>query len=185
VNAPRPSWRVRDAEEADAAGVARVHWDSWVATYAGVFPQAAFDAFPLPARERLWRETARAALDEPARRCRLLVAAAADEALLGFACVGPFRAHGGLQADPQVGELQAIYLRPDAQRRGIGSALWRAGAGWLAQAGFREMRLWVIAANPAVAFYAARGARKIASTVFDAHGTPLTEDCYSLALTGA
>ena len=169
---------VRSATVADAPAIARVHWDSWVATYTGVFPQQSFDEFPLARRERLWaREAGLNAV--PERRSQLLVAFdGADVA--GFASVGPYRVQS---ADPAEaaddGELRALYLAPGLQRRGIGRRLWRGAVQQLRLAGFGALRLWCIAGNDdAEAFYRAMGAERIGSMPFDAHGVPLREHCY-------
>jgi GNAT superfamily N-acetyltransferase len=168
---------VRSATVADAPAIARVHLDSWVATYTGVFPQQSFDEFPLAQRERLWaREAGLNA--EPERRSQLLVAfEGADVA--GFASVGPYRVQTADSAEAALdGELRAIYLDPRRQRRGIGRRLWRGAVQQLRSAGFSALRLWCIAGNDAEAFYRAMGAECIGSVPFDAHGVPLRERCY-------
>ncbi len=171
---------VRTATLADVAAVAHVHWDSWHATYRGVFKQATFDAFPLAAREALWHSTVLVIQRAPEQRQQLLVACESDAPhapLLGFAALGPLRANGTLQPAAHRGELRALYLRPDVQRRGIGSALWRASATWLAAAGFSEMYVWALAINaPANAFYQARGCTRVDHRSFDADGLRFDEN---------
>jgi GNAT superfamily N-acetyltransferase len=168
---------VRSATVADAPQVARIHWDSWVATYRDVFPQQSFDEFPLAKRERLWADEAAYNADA-ARRTQLLVAQLGTE-LAGFAHVGPYRVQA---ADaPQAaedGELRALYLAPDLQRRGLGRLLWLASLRHLKSVGFAALRLWCIAGNPAEAFYRAMGAQQVASASFDAHGVQVREHCY-------
>jgi ribosomal protein S18 acetylase RimI-like enzyme len=46
-----------------------------------------------------------------------------------------------------VGEVVAIYVRPDRQSRGAGRALMDAAVDALRAAGAREMRLWVLEEN--------------------------------------
>lgn len=170
---------VRSATPDDAPAIARVHWDSWLATYRDVFPSQSFDDFPLAERERLWQREAGLNAD-PSRRCRLLVAVRAD-AVAGFAHVGPYRVQPhDLPDSGEDGELRAIYLAPALQRCGIGSALWAAARQTLREAGFGALRLWCIAGNPAEAFYVAVGAQPIGSASFDAHGRTLRETCFRL-----
>lgn len=184
--------QIRRATVADAPAVAQVHLDSWVATYTGVLPQATFDSLPLVSRVRTWTQAAQA-MDEPQRRTQLLLAEDEDGAVLGFVSLGPFRDTGGeggagdagrtpklLQ---EVGELYAIYLAPTARRRGTGRALFAACAAALRDAGFAEMRLWAIDANPeAIAFYTAMGCTPCDHASFTTHGATLTETCLRLAL---
>ena len=82
---------MRAATAGEAPAIARIHWDSWVATYTGVFAPQMFDEFA-------------------------------------------------------------------------------------------ALRLWVVAGNPAEAFYRAMGAQPIGSTSFDSHGVPLRENCYRATL---
>lgn len=171
---------IRPATVQDAPAVARIHWDSWVATYGSVFPQAMFDEFPLAQREDIWSRDA-ARHGDPTLRRQLLVAAA-GERLVGFASVGPYRLQDS--DDPAAaldGELFAIYLDPALQRKGIGRALWQASSAWVQSAGFEAFRLWCIDGNAAEAFYRAMGAQCVAHRNFDAHGRQLGENCYRAA----
>ena len=61
--------------------------------------------------------------------------------------------------DPdKVGEIMAIYLRPEAWGQGIGRKLMAAALGCLTAAGFTEAILWVLESNKrARAFYEACG----------------------------
>jgi GNAT superfamily N-acetyltransferase len=172
------SWQVRLAIPEDADAIAQVHWDSWVATYTGVFPQASFDAYPLGTRREVWRREA----EGPGER-RLFVAANGAE-VLGFANLGPYRRQPHEPPGQGAGEaeLMALYLRPGQQRRGIGRALWDAVLAEARARGCPALRLWVIAGNPAEGFYAAMGARPVGENVFDAHGTPVREVCRRIEL---
>lgn len=180
------NWQVRPATPADADAIAQVHWDSWVATYTGVFPQASFDAYPLGTRRETWR--AEAARDEPGRRLFVAVPEAGiGGPVLGFANLGPYRTQPSEPAGTGAGEgeLWALYLRPGQQRRGIGRTLWQAVCRTAREAGYPALRLWVIAGNPAEHFYAAMGAEPVAENVFDAHGTSIREICRRVVLEGA
>ncbi len=193
MTGPDDAWTLRPIGEADAPAVAQVHWDSWVATYSDVFAQATFDELPIAARERTWRKAARRMLDEPRARTQVWLAEQ-ESRVIGLASFGPFRSsavggHGAAgdagsaaQLAPDIGELYAIYLAPDALRRGIGSALFRTGATWLREQGFTEMRLWVLAGNSAAAFYRAMGGERVDSAAFTTHGVTIDEHCYAYRL---
>lgn len=172
--------RIRSALVGDAPAIARIHWDSWVVTYTGVFPQAVFDDFSLAQREKHWsHETARHA--DASLRCQVLVAEHEDR-IAGFASLGPYRVQeSDNPAAALDGELFAIYLDPPLQRKGVGRAMWNASVGWLHGAGFEALRLWCIDGNEAEAFYRAMGAQCVARKSFDAHGSLLHENCYRAA----
>jgi ribosomal protein S18 acetylase RimI-like enzyme len=90
--------RVRFAEEADAAVIARIHMTSRLAT----MPY-------LPPQERSHEEVTRWIRDVVLRRCRTWVAVRGSE-IVGYAA---------LDGDM----LEDLYLRPDVRRQGIGTLL--------------------------------------------------------------
>ena len=167
---------VRPATLADAAEIAAVHVESWHTTYRGSFPQAAIDAHTVERRLALWTH----ALQLPSGARSLLVAVRGN-AVVGFASLGRLRADG-----PPIegeGEMNAIYLRENAQRAGIGRQLFGAGARWLSHAGFNAMRCKVVRGNPASGFYLHLGGQLVASATFELEGTQLVEDTYRFELT--
>ncbi len=186
-----PEVSLRPARPDDAPALAQVHWDSWVAAYRDVLPQASFDELPLARRERTWRRAAERMQLEPAARTGLTLAESAGR-VLGFASRGPLRitgngtgdggaGDGGVtpRTDDVIGELYAIYLAPDAFRRGIGRALFEDSRAALREAGFASMRLWVLAPNrAAIAFYEAMGGTRHESSTFTTHGVTIEEYCY-------
>ncbi len=174
----------RVATLADVPDVAQIHWDSWIATYSSVFPAKVFEEFSLDARRRNWQRSVER-MGASATPCeQLWVVGRAGEGVLGFASVGPWRPTKDIPAaQPGVGELMALYLRPDSQRQRLGTALLGAGAAWLSDSGFAQMRLWVIADNAAaIAFYESCGGTRLAIQTFDLHGTHITEHCYQWRL---
>jgi len=139
---------IREARPEDAAGIARVHVDSWRTTYPGIMPQAHLDAQSYADRERTWAEI----LGGPGGAL-VFVAEDSDGAVVGFASGGPER--GG---DPELrGEVYGLYLLQPQQGRGLGRRLIQALARRLAADGFDTLLIWVNALNPARHFYEAMG----------------------------
>lgn len=54
-------------------------------------------------------------------------------------------------------ELAALYVRPEEQGRGIGTALWQRALEEFRSAGCRLMEVWTLARSDARRFYEARG----------------------------
>jgi ribosomal protein S18 acetylase RimI-like enzyme len=80
-----------------------------------------------------------------------------DGRVRGFMVFGQSR---DSDADLTVGEIWALYVHPEAWRRGVGRALVEHALGELGGAGFREATLWTLAeSEPARAFYEACGFR--------------------------
>ena len=140
---------VRHAVIDDATGIARVRAESWRAAYRGIVPDAYLDAIDVDE----WAERQRRNMEEHPDDLISLVAET-EELIAGWAASGPNR-----DADHDyAGELYAIYLLPEHQRRGIGSELTTATARWLADQGLTSMILWVLEDNhPARRFYEALG----------------------------
>lgn len=124
--------------DADIDDVARVHVEGWQRAYAGIIPDDYLaDLDPAVNAER------RRARPDPAGS-RTIVAA--EDRILGFAAFGPYRHEDG---DPSMGELYAIYIDPQTWGRGVGRRLLTAARDALAEAGFHDMRLWVLEENHA------------------------------------
>lgn len=104
--------------------------------------------------------------------------------ILGFVS---YASSGDNDADPsRVGEVGAIYLRPDAWGKGVGRRLMDAAFGRLADAGFAEATLWVLDSNVrARRFYEAGGWRADGEVEIDeSRGFPITEVRYRRVLQG-
>ncbi len=162
-----PAISIRDASVEDAAAIARVHVESWRTTYAGLIPQDHLARFNVEARERTWRNM----LAAPERRNYVCVAEREDGAIVGFASGGPTR---GGAADFR-GEIYALYIARDFQRRGIGRRLAAALSRRLLRDGCESLLVWVLARNPARDFYTALGGAKIGEKPSAIEGADLTE----------
>jgi ribosomal protein S18 acetylase RimI-like enzyme len=143
---------VRPAGIEDADGIAEVHVRTWQAAYAGIVPEAylaSLDVAALAERRRGWLAEAAAGTTE----YRTLVAVDDRGRIIGFVSFGPYRLELG-RMDRSVGEVQAIYVHPDAQGLGVGRALMDGAVTALADRGAAELRLWVFEDNaPSRRFY--------------------------------
>ncbi len=142
--------RVREATQADAAGIARLHLDNWRVAYRGIVPDDLLGAITVESRQQHWQSV----LAESGGAEFVYVAEDGDRQLLGVASGGP-----ELGGDPQYrGELYVLHVRPDVQGRGVGRLLMRAVAERLAADGITTLLVWMLRENhPAGRFYAALG----------------------------
>jgi ribosomal protein S18 acetylase RimI-like enzyme len=159
---------VREATPEDIPGIARVHVDSWRTTYKGIVPQRIIDSFTYEAREALWRRYI------PGNATFVYVAEE-DGEVVGFASGGPARVE---EAPDHAGQLYAIYLLQEHQRKGIGRRLFDAVVRELVRRGLYSMAIWVIAENPACGFYEAMGGRKVYEREEEADDVMLLEFGY-------
>jgi GNAT superfamily N-acetyltransferase len=150
---------IRDARQGDAYAIAAVTVESWQAAYRGLLPDRVLASLSVPEREDTWSKIL---VDPPPRTVVLL--ATSNTLVLGFVAVGPDQ---DCPTASEVGQMYALYLRPDQWGRGIGAQLHNAAMDRLSILGFTHARLWVLEGNErAIRFYyrngwAADGARRI------------------------
>ncbi|KYD10308.1 GNAT family N-acetyltransferase [Caldibacillus debilis] len=158
---------IRRANPSDAKGIARVHVDSWRTTYAGIVPDGYLQRLSYESREKLWQaEIARSAV---------FVAENEQAQIIGFASGGKERTgkYPGYE-----GELYAIYLLKEHQRKGIGKKLVRAVAEDLLRQGFSSMTVAVLKENPSRFFYESIGGIRIGAEEIEIGGKKLEEWIY-------
>lgn len=128
----------RAATAEDAEDIEAVRLAGWQRAYRGIVADAYLDAMTGNAERRR-----RQLLDPATGRADLV--AVDDGHLVGWIAIGPSRdADANAGAD---GEVYACYVRPARWRQGIGGELLRQGIARLLAAGYRDITLWVLAAN--------------------------------------
>jgi L-amino acid N-acyltransferase YncA len=130
---------IRAATVEDAGGIAEAHVASWQTAYRGLPPQALLDGLSVGRRTAQWQR------DIPSGNFGVHVATDPAGHVGGFISTGRSRDD---DATETVGELIAIYLRPQLWRLGIGGRLHAAGVDGLATR-FEHATLWVWTATPA------------------------------------
>jgi ribosomal protein S18 acetylase RimI-like enzyme len=141
---------IRIARSADAAGIARVHVESWRTTYRGIVPDALLDNLSVEKRTERWKKMLEDAHAPETVFVATLPSSKGGEEIVGWATCGPERS-----GDPDYrGELGGIYLLKEFQRRGVGRRLVSCVAKRLLEMGFETMLLWVLTDNhPSRRFY--------------------------------
>lgn len=145
------NYRITEATPDDAAAIAALHADSWRAAYRGILPDAFLDHGVEENRRLLWDERFTA---PPAER-PIVIKAAGENALFGFACVMlPDAAQDAL--------LDNLHVRPGSTGIGIGAALLHSARRRAAAVARRRVELWVFEANTrARRFYERQGATRL------------------------
>lgn len=132
--------------------MAQAHARSWRETYAGLLPDRVIDDViaSRPARIERWRTR----IADQKQRGGAFVAEL-DGRVVGFVFWGPGE---GPDARPEVAEVNAIYLDPEAIGVGIGRSLFQAACDDIVARGFTAAILWVLDTNErARRFYEAAG----------------------------
>lgn len=171
ANPATPAFLVREADFDDAAGIADVHVRTWRAAYRDLLPAAYLDTMSDIRHAAMWADV----LDQTDRVGVTLIAEAGKAGIIGFADCGRER---GIRARDH-GEISALYVLPDWQRRGVGRALVQAAARALAAGGMTQLVIWVLQENArARGFYAHIGGTLGETRRSGFLGLDLTEVCY-------
>ncbi len=139
---------LRQATERDAERIARLHIESWRATYADELSAELLGRQDLASREAAWRRQLQEGITV------LLVEDGGD--LAGFVACGPAR--NVASDESRAWEIYNLHVAPSRHGRGFGSALFDAAAHRGREAGETELVLWVVRTNAAArAFYERKG----------------------------
>jgi ribosomal protein S18 acetylase RimI-like enzyme len=162
---------IREARIGDAAGIARVHIESWRSTYKSILPADLLASLSFERREQTWRQE----LARDGQPSLIYVAAQEDGEVVGFVSAG-----AGHEGIPDFeAEIYAIYLLQAAQGQGHGRRLMAAAASELLRRSFARIFLWVLKENaPACKFYEGLGGRLIDEKPIELGGQNLLEVAY-------
>jgi GNAT superfamily N-acetyltransferase len=165
---------IREAGEADAPGIARIHVESWRTTYAGILPESCLAGLSFGNSEVRWKEI----LEHSEDRSHTYVAESPKSGIVGFSSAGQARASGN-----PGWELYAIYLLQSCQGSGLGRKLF-ARALELAAAKDSEdsagapVSTWCLSTNPSCRFYEKLGGEPLEKQMAEIGGVSLEETCY-------
>ena len=162
---------IRAAVVEDAAAIAAVRVESWRTTYRGVIPDAYLDGMRVEDSAALWARI----LATPRGDRRIVHVAETEAGVLGFVAAMKLQeAKFGFHA-----ELTGIYLKPEAQRFGIGRLLMAETARACMVEGAEDMLVWVITQNQTARnFYEMLQAELVAGQPFTWDGLELHETGY-------
>ena len=142
---------IRNARGRDAAAIADVHQAAWTGAYSGIIPHKALTRM-LARRGREWWASA------IRRQAGILVIEVGDQ-VVGYATIGRNRT-SQIKAD---GEIYELYVLPEYQGIGLGTRLFEAAQGMLANHGLAGFVVWALEDNVnACDFYYGKGGRDIA-----------------------
>jgi ribosomal protein S18 acetylase RimI-like enzyme len=165
--------QLRRATVADAEAIAAIRIEGWRTSYRGMIPDSYLDDMDMHQNVLHWRTILQAL---PAKDDSLCVYVAVnDDEIVGF--VSAMKLPEAKQGKD--GEINAIYIRPQWQRCGIGKRMMRKAALSLQAMGCNSCVIWVIDGNsPARNFYEELGGEILIEQDFSWDGLDLTEVGY-------
>ncbi len=145
--------RIRDAQIGDADRLAEIHTRTWQSSYRDILSADYLASLRVENGAERWRGW----ILNPRPGQFHLVVESEDGGVVGFASGGPEMT----QTRRNWGELTAMYILEEHQRRGIGRALLRAAAARMKNQGCVGMVSWMLSENPAGTFYRKMGGNPI------------------------
>lgn len=164
--------RIRPAKRSDAGAIARVHVETWRATYAGLVPDAYLVAMSEQGQTSVWRKLLAAS---KGAESVLVAEPSSGGPVIGFGSFGRSR---GCNL-PYRGEIFTLYVAGDWQGRGVGRRLLTGLLEAVLRAGLPDAFLWVLTGNPTRFFYEAMGGIRAATRQEAFAGTMLDETAYA------
>jgi ribosomal protein S18 acetylase RimI-like enzyme len=145
-----PSFSIRKAHRDDAAGMAKVHLETWRSAYQGILPADFLDGLSIQTTAEKWRAAfIKMSVDEA-----IFVAENEAKEIVGIASCGPERSQDPIYQ----GEIYVLYVLPACQRQRVGRRLVAACVQHLiTQISAETLLIWVMAENPYRAFYESLG----------------------------
>lgn len=167
-NSQVPSINFREATVSDCVAVAKVHVRSWQESFAGIVPQGFLDKMSIENRAKAFEK------GFSADYYKMYVAEVPEHELVGFADFGAPRENIGAYE----GELYAIYLLPEFQRKGIGERLFNLGVESFVRDGRCSMYLYTLEVSPYRTFYEKMGGQIVGRKQREIEGMPFDELAY-------
>ena len=158
----------REATVADSFAVARVHVRSWKESFAGIVPQIFLDKKSVEKRVKAFEKGFSAPF------YKMYVAEVPERSIVGFADFGEPREN----IDAYEGELYAIYLLPEFQRKGIGERLFNLGVDFFIRSGRNSMYLLTLEVSPYRLFYEKMGGQIVGRKQIEIEGIMYDELVY-------
>ncbi|MBC3831075.1 GNAT family N-acetyltransferase [Undibacterium amnicola] len=165
--------QLRRATVADAEAIAAIRIEGWRTTYRGMIPDSYLNEMDMNENVLHWRTILQALPVKEDSLC-VYVAVSEDE-IVGFVSAMKLP-EAKLDKD---GEINAIYIRPQWQRCGIGKRMLHKAARSLQAMGCTSCVIWVIDGNSqARNFYEELGGEILIEQDFSWDGLDLTEVGY-------
>lgn len=164
---------IRKAVFSDIEQIANIHIECWRTTYKGIVPDDFLANLSVEKSKKNWSNSLKNFPDNI-----FLVAESESNVIIGFCS-------GGLNRDkekcPQFeGELMAIYILQEFQKKGIGTDLVKEFVKELIKKNIKNMVIWILKENGSRFFYQKLGGKFIAEKTYKIGGRELVGVAYGI-----
>lgn len=158
---------IRKAIMSDAAGIAKVHVDTWLSTYRGIMPDEKLDSLNYDQCEKKWQRNIQNSFEGK----EILLVAEEDEKIVGFC--GGSENDDPLTKESYASDLRVLYILKEHQRKGIGKKLVSEYVSIIKELNYTSMIIWVLEDNSSKKFYEVLGGKIITEKDYEVCGKKL------------
>ncbi|MFX1448777.1 MAG: GNAT family N-acetyltransferase [Promethearchaeota archaeon] len=154
----------------DVSEIVKVNIDTWRTTYSDIFPPEFLQNLSYKEKEIRWLEL----FNNPERRIFIYLAETALKKIVGFS-MGSLEQSDLTHKIPgiqnYIGELMAIYILKEYQRKHIGLKLMKMIVERFLENDIKSMIVWVLKASPNCKFYEILGGKYVGEKMLKYGGT--------------
>ena len=161
---------IRFAAITDSLSIARVQVDSYLNSYAGIFPPSYFAHFSYEEQTGDWNTLIRTKDDGD-----VLMVAESDAGKISAYCLAKVQKdiHPGYDA-----EIIALHVHPEYRHQGIGRSLLLSMKEELQKRACQSVMLWTLQRNPIRSWYEKAGGVLIGEKLHDVEGWEIVDVAY-------
>lgn len=144
----------------DISAIVRINIDTWRTAYRTIFPSKFLKNLSYEEKELRWREL----FNNPERDIFIYIAEEVSKGIVGFSMGSLEQSDLSLKIpgiSRYIGELMAIYILQEYQRKHIGKKLVKLVVERLLENDIKNMIVWVLKDSPNCKFYEILGGRYV------------------------
>jgi len=167
----------RVATVADVPNIVKINVDTWRTAYKSIFPPEFLQNLSYKEKEIRWRER----FNNPERKEFIYLAEAEFKKIVGFSMGSLEQTDLTLKISgisKYVGELMAIYILQEYQRRRIGTTLVKMIVERLLESDINSMIVWVLKDSLNCRFYEILGGKYVGEKMLEYAGTDYVTIAY-------
>ena len=161
----------------DVPDIVKVKVDTWRTTYHSIFPREFLRNLSVKENEIRWQQR----FDNPKRKIFIYLAEDVSKEIVGFS-MGSLEQSDLTLKIPRIrhyiGELMAIYILKEYQRKKIGLKLMKMTVERLLESNINSMIVWVLKSNPNCKFYEILGGKYVGEKMLEIEGVNYIEIAY-------
>ena len=154
----------------DIPGIIKVNVDTWRTAYRSIFPPEFLKNLSYEEKELRWRER----FENSERKIFIYIAEDVSKGIIGF-CTGSLEQSDHTLKIPgigkYIGELIAIYILKEYQRKHIGITLVKMTVERLLESNINSMIVWVLKDSPTCKFYEIFGGKYVGEKMLEYGGS--------------